>query len=100
MSGWMIGLGLAGVFAGAAVGVLKEMTADWNGGQGTGRPLRTMAKSIAIGAAFGVGLGWLVTDSPGKDEATIEACVRNAPAGQTVSVTKAPDGSMKCDYKP
>lgn len=99
MSGWMIGLGLVGVFAGAAVGVLKEMTADWNGGQGTGRPLRNMAKSIAIGAAFGVGLGWLMTDGKSEREVAIEDCLRNAPAGQTVTVTKGPNG-MTCVYKP
>lgn len=99
MSGWMIGLGLVGVFCGAAVGVVREMTADWNGGQGTKHPVRNMTKSIAIGAAFGVGLGWMMTDSQSEQEAAIEECVKNAPAGHTVAVTKGPNG-MTCVYRP
>lgn len=99
MSGWMIGLGLVGVFGGAAVGVLKEMTADWNGGQGTGRPVRTMAKSVAIGAAFGVGLGWLVTDGGNDNDAMIKACQDNAPAGSTITITADKNG-VTCSHSP
>ena len=97
MSAWMIGLGLMGAFAGAASGVLNEMTKDWNGGSTQPGALKRFAKATVIGAALGVGAGWLMTDGQTKDEAIIEQCYKNAPAGGTVSIVSGPNG-VTCNY--
>ena len=75
------------------------MAADWNGGQGSGHTARTMTKSIAIGAAFGVGMGWLVTGSGNDNDAMIKACQDNAPAGSTITITADKNG-VTCSHKP
>ncbi|MBU0858888.1 MAG: hypothetical protein KJ667_03030, partial [Alphaproteobacteria bacterium] len=81
MSGWMIGLSLAGAFAGAACGWVNELTKDWNGGTTKPGALGRFCRATATGAAIGLGAGWLMTDGQTKDEAAMEACFKAMPPG-------------------
>jgi hypothetical protein len=93
----MIGLGLVGAFGGAVCGFIGELTHDWNGGTTKPGALGRMFKAVAIGAGLGVGTGWLMTDSKTKDEAAIEECYKQAPAGGTVNITRT-DAGVQCAY--
>ena len=98
MSGWMIGLTLAGAFLGAVGNGLSEMTYDWNGGTTKPGALKRFFKATAAGAVLGLGLGWLVTDNPSPGEVAIEDCRKNAPTGTTINITTDPDGKTVCSY--
>jgi hypothetical protein len=99
MSALMIGLSIAGAFAGAASGWSRELTHDWNGGTTKPGALGRFARATAVGAALGLGAGWLLSDGQTKDEAAIQACYDNAPQGGTVNITRGPEG-VTCSYRP